>query len=184
MCASSHAPSFVATGFRCMSYVPRVFVTEHFAEVVNGCRDKGERYRSACRVSVSYRQLSPVLEIEPVDGLLYWQGVSPVVFRLVRACVAKVKVRIATTRYGVVPDGLVAVDGLLYGFVRQPGPARVVPFCLFGFWDDWIHAIRSLQAIQKSFNLNFDAFGQNSTLIKIYPFRILVVFRFSNWNVL
>ena len=184
MCASSHAPSFVATGFRCTSYVPRVIVPEHLAEVVNGCRDKGERYRSACRVSVSYRHLSPVLEIEPVDSLIDGQRVCPVVVRPVRARIAKVEVGVAAARNGVVPDGLVAVDGLLYGFVRQPCPARVVPFCLFGFWDDWIHAIRSLQALQKSFNLNFDAFGQNSTLIKIYPFRILVVIRFRNWNVL
>lgn len=143
MCASSHAPSFVATGFRCMSYVPRVLVLEHLAEVVNGCRDEGERYRSACRVSVSYRHLSPVLEIESVDGLLYWQRVCPVVVRPVRARVAKIEVRVAAACNGVVPDGLVAVDGLLYGFVRQPCPARVVPFCLFGFWDDRIHAILS-----------------------------------------
>ena len=184
MCASSRAPSFVANGFRCMSYVTRVFVPEHLAEVVNGCRDKCERYRSACRVSVSYRKLSPVLEIEPVDGLLYRQGVSPVVVVTVRVRVAKVEVGVAAACYGVVSDGLVAVDGLLYGIVRQPGPARIVPFCLFGLRDDWIHSIRSLQALQKSFNLNFYAFGQNSTLIKIYPFRILVVFRFRNWNVL
>ena len=184
MCASSHAPTSVANGFRCISYVPRVLVPEHLSEVVNGCRDKCERYRSACRVSVSYRHLSPVLEIEPVDGLLDGQRVSPVVVQPVRVRIAKVEVRVAAACNGVVPDGLVAVDSLLYGVVRQPCPARVVPFCLFGFWDDWIHAIRSLQALQKSFNLNFDAFGQNSTLIKIYPYRIWVVFRFRNWNVL
>ena len=148
MCASSHAPSFVATGFRCTSYVPRVFVPEHLAEVVNGCRDKCERYRSACRVSVSYRHLSPILEIESVDGLLYWQDVSPVVFRTVRARVAKVEVRVASACYGVVPDRLVAIDGFLYGIVRQPGPARVVPFCLFGLRDDWIHAKFSLMNLQ------------------------------------
>lgn len=118
MCASSRVPSFVAKGFRCTSYMPRVFVTEHISEVVNGCRNKGERYRSACRVSLRYRELSPVLEIEPVDGLLYWQCVSPVVFRPVRARIAKVKVRVAAACYGVVPYGLVAVDCLLDGFVR------------------------------------------------------------------
>ena len=143
MCASSHAPSFVATGFRCTSYAPRVLVTEHLAEVVNGCRDEGQAYFAVSRVSVSYRHLSPVLEIEPVDGLLDWQSVCPVVVRPVRARVAKVEVGVSTACNCVVPDGLVAVDGLLYGFVRQPCPARVVPFCLFGFWDDWIHAILS-----------------------------------------
>lgn len=126
-----------------MSYVTLVFVTEHISEVVNGRRDEGERYRPACRVSVSYRHLSPVLEIESVDGLLDWQRVSPVVFRPVRARVAKVEVGVAAACNGVVSYGLVAVDGLLYGVVRQPCPARVVPFCLFGLRDDWIHAILS-----------------------------------------
>ena len=148
MCASSHALSFVATGFLCMSYVPRVFVLEHLAEVVNGCRDNGKRYRSACRVSVSYRHLSPVFLVQPVDFLLDGQRVCPVVVRPVRARVAKVKVRVAAASNCVVPDGLVAVDCLLYGFVRQPCPARVVPFCLFGFWDDWIHAKFSLMNLQ------------------------------------
>ena len=148
MCALYRVPSFVATGFRCMSYVPRVFVPEHLAEVVNCCRDKCERYRSACRVSVSYRHLTPVLEIESVDGLLDGQRVCPVIVRPVRSCCAKVEVRVAAACNGVVPDCLVAVDCLLYGVVRQPGPARVVPFCLFGFWDDWIHAKFSLMNLQ------------------------------------